>query len=173
MNEAIRSIFLKNFGNRIKIRRKEKGISQEELANIVGYISENARSSIQKIESGKSDIPISKIKLIADALDTTPSYLMGWTDEENIIGEVKSSVLPDSSDLVTIYENLNDEGKRRLIEYAYDLSEVTKYKKESEIKHAYRVAHTKEGKEPSSGEIISISDEMLEKLRNAPESDIE
>ncbi len=121
MNEETRDVFLKDFGNRIKICRKEKGISQEELANIVGYISENARSSIQKIESGKSDIPISKIKMIANALDTTPSYLMGWTDEENIVIE--------KHPLLKIYDSLNAEGQEKLIGYATDLSEMDKYKK--------------------------------------------
>ena len=62
---------------RIKSRREELGLSQEELAHRIGY---KDRSSIAKIESGVNDITQSKIKAIADALDTTPSYLMGWEE---------------------------------------------------------------------------------------------
>jgi transcriptional regulator with XRE-family HTH domain len=37
-------------------------------------------STISKIESGKNDITQSKIVAFADALQTTPAYLMGWAE---------------------------------------------------------------------------------------------
>ena len=60
---------------RIRARREELGISQEELAKRMGYRS---RSSINKIEKGENDIPQSKIVAFAKALRTTPEALMGW-----------------------------------------------------------------------------------------------
>ena len=60
---------------RIRARREELGISQEELAKRLGYKS---RSSINKIEKGENDIPQSKIVAFAEALRTTPERLMGW-----------------------------------------------------------------------------------------------
>lgn len=65
-------------GQRVKIRREELGMSQEELATKVGYKS---KSSINKIELGFRVLTQSKIKVIADALETTPSYIMGWDEE--------------------------------------------------------------------------------------------
>lgn len=65
-------------GERIKIRREELHLSQDELAKRLGYKS---RSSINKIETGSRELTQTKIKAIADALDTTPSYIMGWTEE--------------------------------------------------------------------------------------------
>ena len=62
---------------RIRKRREELGLSQEELAQKMGYKS---RSSINKIEMGENDIPQSKIVQFARALNTTPAYLMGWED---------------------------------------------------------------------------------------------
>lgn len=59
---------------RIRQRREELGMTQDELANLMGYKS---RSSINKIELGKSDIPQSKIKAFAKALQTTPEHIMG------------------------------------------------------------------------------------------------
>ena len=53
-------------------------MSQEELAKKIGYKS---KSSINKIELGFRVLTQSKIKTIADALDTTPSYIMGWDEE--------------------------------------------------------------------------------------------
>lgn len=65
-------------GQRIKFRREELDMSQEELAKRIGYKS---RSSINKIELDLYSLRQSKIKAIADALDTTPSYIMGWDEE--------------------------------------------------------------------------------------------
>ena len=64
----------------IKQLREDKGLSQDELAKKTGYTS---RSSIAKIEKGEVDLPRSKIIAFAEALDTTPSYLMGWSDIPN------------------------------------------------------------------------------------------
>lgn len=67
---------------RIRQRREELGMSQEELAKKLGYKS---RSTIAKIEKGENDITQTKIAAFAKALDTTPGYLMGWTSKnENI-----------------------------------------------------------------------------------------
>ena len=59
----------------IRLRREELGITQEDLAKKLGYKS---RSSINKIELGINDLPQSKVKEFADALDITVSRLMGW-----------------------------------------------------------------------------------------------
>lgn len=64
--------------DRIKSRRLEMGLTVEDLAHKMGY---KDKSSISKIENGKADIPQSKIAAFADALETTPAYLMGWEEK--------------------------------------------------------------------------------------------
>ena len=66
----------------IRKRREELGLSQLELAELTGYTS---KTSISKIESGSIDLPQSKIKAFADALRTTPSKLMGWTESDTTV----------------------------------------------------------------------------------------
>lgn len=61
----------------IKRIREEKGMSQEELARLVGFKS---RSSINKIEMGVNDITQSKLVAIANALGVSPGELMGSDD---------------------------------------------------------------------------------------------
>ena len=100
---------------RIRSRRKELGISQEELAKRVGYKS---RSSINKIELGKNDIAQSKIAEIAAALDTTPEYLMGWQTE------VSKRVNEDEAELVDNYRSLTDEGKQLFRNLLFQLSKT-------------------------------------------------
>lgn len=68
-------------GEKIKLRRKELGMTQVELAQLTGYKS---RSSINKIEKGGHDIPRSKIVTFAKALKTTPAYLMDLEEDPEI-----------------------------------------------------------------------------------------
>lgn len=65
------------YTNRIRERRKQLGMTQEELATKMGF---KTKGSISKIEAGERNLPTSKIKLFAEVLDTTPAYLMGWED---------------------------------------------------------------------------------------------
>lgn len=66
-------------GQRIQKRREELGMTQEELAHKIGYKS---KSSINKIELDIQQLKQIKIKEIAEALQTTPDYIMGWDIEE-------------------------------------------------------------------------------------------
>ena len=72
---------MNDLGKRIRQRRIELGLTQEELAKRVGYTS---RSSVNKIEIGKNLLTQPKIITFANALQTTPAYLMGWSDNEHI-----------------------------------------------------------------------------------------
>lgn len=64
-------------GERIRNRRQQLGLTQQELAEKIGY---KGRSSVNKIELSGRNLPPKKIKQIADALLTTPEYIMGWDD---------------------------------------------------------------------------------------------
>lgn len=65
-----------SIGDRIKSRRIELGMTQDELAKKCGYKS---RTSINKIESSR-DLPLRKVSVVAKALECSESYLMGWSD---------------------------------------------------------------------------------------------
>lgn len=55
--------------------RKAKGLTLEELADMVG----TSRQTIHRYENGTiSNVPHDKILSLAEALSTSPSYLMGW-----------------------------------------------------------------------------------------------
>ena len=101
-------------GKRIRIRREELGITQEELASKLGYKS---KTTIAKIENGTNDIIQSKVIEFAQALDTTPAYLMGWTQYNETIPE-KNDNIPDDSDLAIIQRERNkmsDKEKTKLM----------------------------------------------------------
>lgn len=56
---------LKEFGLKVQIRRKELGISQEELAFRAGF----HRTYIGMIERAERNITLSNLKRLADALE--------------------------------------------------------------------------------------------------------
>jgi len=68
-DEAIK----KSFGGRVKEARRSIGMSQDELAQKLGYES---KSSISMIECGKQDLPLSKIYEVAEALGVSVSFLV-------------------------------------------------------------------------------------------------
>ena len=101
---------------RIRERREELHISQDDLARKVGYKS---RTSIHKIEMGMTDLSQSKIMEIADALSTTPEYLMGWTDYS------LPHITEEEFELLECYRQLTPEKKQLLKSVASHFSDYT------------------------------------------------
>ena len=63
---------LKTFGARVRLRRKELGFSQEELAGISGL----HRTYIGSLERGERNISLANVVRIANALEIDPSELV-------------------------------------------------------------------------------------------------
>lgn len=66
-------------GNNIRMRRKELGMSQMELASKMGYTN---KSTISKIESGDNDISQSNLLKFATVLETTVGNLLKGTSQK-------------------------------------------------------------------------------------------
>ena len=93
-------ILLSTIGSRIRKRREQLDLSQDELAKRLGFKS---RSSINKIELDERNLTQSRIKAIADALETTPSYIMGWDE------------LDEQVDLEKLRQDIQKEGEAEKI----------------------------------------------------------
>lgn len=149
-------------GQLLKQRREALGLSQDELAMRLNYKS---RSTIAKIESGANDIPQSKIKAFADALNTTPAYLMGWVDNKEIIKQdPETTVSKNESKLLTNYNNLNDVGKKKLLEYSEDLAGNTNYMNPSITCELSATLDSKDYLKPIAAHNDNINDGELEKI---------
>jgi len=66
--------YLQKFANNLKKIRNEKGLSQDDLA----ISDEISRSMISLIETVKTDLTVSKVKLIADTLGVHPKDLFDF-----------------------------------------------------------------------------------------------
>lgn len=69
---------MSDIGKRIRAKREELHMTQEELAKLLGYKN---KTTITKIENGTNDIVQSKVVEFAKALNTTIPYLMGWEND--------------------------------------------------------------------------------------------
>lgn len=97
---------MSNIGKNIKERRESLGMSQDELAEKMGYKS---RSTIAKIEKGVNDVTQTNIVKFAEILKTTPAYLMGWEKIEKKADTISDAVLRMKTDpeFLSLVETLN------------------------------------------------------------------
>jgi len=77
------------FGEKIKALRLERGMTLEQVGDIVGV----GKSTVRKWESGQiANMRRDKIALLAKALGVTPGYLMGWEPMNEIRAERDASI---------------------------------------------------------------------------------
>lgn len=93
-----------DFSRKIYQLRKERGMTLEEVGNIVGV----GKSTVRKWETGMiANMRRDKISLLAKALGTTPAFLMGWDDNIDIQIMKENKSPSNESDLT--------EGEKELI----------------------------------------------------------
>lgn len=116
-------------GERIKELRKIANLSQEELGRRVGL----QRAAINKYERGMvTNIPLTVIEKLAQVLDVSPTYIVGWCDassnplstEVKILQGVKQFYGDDVIDLMESYTELSPMGKRRVQAYVEDMWKI-------------------------------------------------
>ena len=90
-----------NIGPLIKKAREQSGKTLEDVAKIVGV----SPATISRYESGEiKNMRRDKIALLAQALEVSPSYLMGWRDEdgEPILENIPGIITPIKTKRVPI-----------------------------------------------------------------------
>ena len=100
-------------GQKIRDRRKRLGISQQELAETVGYTSKVA---ISRIEMGQMKVPIDKMITICGALQLNMAEFLDTYQPDQVVDKDKLMIL----DNIT---SLSAENQQKLIEYIRILKE--------------------------------------------------
>lgn len=135
-------------GDKIRLLREARGLSQEELAKMLGYTS---RSTINKIELNINEISYTKILQFAHVLEVDPAELINsqpidmnakieqWdhllnvqaiSDESKLFDDIQSVFGHKSVKLLNVFNLLNNPGQNKAIEAVDDLSHIEKYRKE-------------------------------------------
>jgi len=103
-----KEIFLKDLGIKIKRLRLLNGWTQKELATRCGYKSRSSNSTINKIESGKTDVSVSKLMIMAELFGVSAAYLLGENEEE-------ANSLAQQNAIQIMDRKLNEEEKDALM----------------------------------------------------------
>lgn len=123
---------MSDVGVNIRKRREELGLTQEELAKRLGYKS---KSTINKIELGINDVSQTKLKAIADALETAPGELLGmdfifdafsgkgYNDGNDIITEITNKAINEYTDDIDAYYKTKE--TRRIAQEIYNNKELS------------------------------------------------
>lgn len=106
-------------GSRIKALREARGLTLEQVGDFVGV----NKATIQRYEIGNIDIKRNVAIKLAECLGTSPSYIMGWTDDPlaGVTSAAPAALSPQLQALADALDQLNDEGQEKLLDYAADL----------------------------------------------------
>lgn len=108
-----------SIGQRIKTMRLQQGLSTDELACRLG----KNRTTIYRYENGDiENLPLGILDSLANALNTTPAYLMGWDIDNNDYLAYKEINDTEIHHVSRWFEEFganvfNDEEHEKLIEY--------------------------------------------------------
>jgi transcriptional regulator with XRE-family HTH domain len=106
-----------NIGTRIKYRRKELRMSADKLAEILG----KDRSTIYRYEKGDiENLPLDILEPIAQALGTTPAYLMGWEDDKKANAPEELILSEDEIALINAFRQIPEEKQKAFIDCAHE-----------------------------------------------------
>lgn len=110
-------------GERIKQRRLELGLTQEELALKLGCKS---RSSVNKVELS-NDLTLKTVRAYANALGVDVTYLMGWKEEKTKYSHINTDIIaklmlePSNKELIEIINDMSAAQREELLHYAHYL----------------------------------------------------
>lgn len=87
-------------GEKIKTLRKAQGITQKEMAEIIGVSTQTVAAYERNIVTGLSP---DKVEALAKLLHTTPAYIVGWESKKEStqegIKDIEIKIKVDSKEL--------------------------------------------------------------------------
>ncbi|MDD2586943.1 MAG: helix-turn-helix transcriptional regulator [Syntrophomonadaceae bacterium] len=106
-----------DIGKKLQIAREEAGLSQEQLANLLGC----AQSTLSNYEKGKRRLYLTQLEQIAEALGKPIDYFVKRTTPTRCFTQI-TNALSDEPELLQILNSLYEltqEQRRSVIDYIY------------------------------------------------------
>jgi transcriptional regulator with XRE-family HTH domain len=98
---------------KIKQLRTERGMTLEQVANIVGV----GKSTVRKWETGMiANMRRDKIALLAKALGTTPAYLMGRKQVDRVIPPSEPKLTEGEELLLDLFRQIPEDAQKMYLE---------------------------------------------------------
>ena len=101
----------REIGEKVKMRRKELGISQERLAEVLGVTYQQ----VQRYENGTNRLNVENIQLIADALSVSVSYFFE-NGKTSVVAEKPSDYLPaEEGKLLRYFRKIKESSSKNVV----------------------------------------------------------
>ncbi len=117
---------MKIYAARIKQLRMERGLSQDQLAALLGI----SRSAVGMYETGKREPDLETCEAIADIFNIDMDYLTGRSNTEKMHLTITGTD-PQLDELNRNAKQLNAQGLQKLVDYSDDLLGNPVYKKKT------------------------------------------
>lgn len=122
-------------GERLKRLRLERGMTQEEVGNVLGI----TKGAVQKYENGQiTNFRSDTIRQLCTLFGIAPAYFIF----DNVAEDYSSTNSRDLRKMVIahfgerfisfldVLNTLNEDGRKKVIEYTNDLSQIDQYKRD-------------------------------------------
>lgn len=95
-------------GQKIKMARKEKGFTQEHLAELVGI----SNRTLNLMEKGKSGMTIETLIKFCNSLGVSPNYMLSYKSDNNSLGDTLEGFTPNQKliieEFLSTFEKLSN-----------------------------------------------------------------
>lgn len=111
-----------SFATRLRQAREQSGLTQQDLAEKLGV----TKSAIGNYENGVSSPKWDVLLKIFDILQVEPNFL--YQDSFSLDVSESRSLTPQQSALLSSFDQLNEEGQQKAVDYVDDLVFTGRYK---------------------------------------------
>ena len=112
-----------SFASRLRQAREQSGLTQQDLAEKLGV----TKSAIGNYENGVSSPKWDVLLKIFDILHVEPNFL--YQDNFSLNTTEPIVLTPQQSALLSSFDQLNEEGQQKAVDYVEDLVLTGRYKK--------------------------------------------
>ena len=112
-----------SFASRLRQAREQSGLTQQDLAEKLGV----TKSAIGNYENGVSSPKWDVLLKIFDVLQVEPNFL--YQDSFSFDSADPVVLTPQQSALLSSFDQLNEEGQQKAVDYVDDLVLTGRYKK--------------------------------------------
>lgn len=94
---------METFGGRLKRRRQELNLSQEQLADAM---AKSGKTVVSAWETGKSEPSLSDLRKLADVLKTSASWLIDGTEEGKVAGAPSGYTMVPTEEYIDLLQRV-------------------------------------------------------------------
>lgn len=160
-----------NVGQRIKECRIRRGLTVDELAE---KLKKN-RATVYRYEKGEiENLPITILEPIAEALGTSPAFLMGWTENStplmekkniNEVGEMRETFHPTAHELDVLKAYRSQPNMQPAVDRILGITSMRNFRLEGKVAaRGFKETAVSETIDKIPGNIKSLLDEAAEDI---------